>query len=283
MCVAVKQGVVIVTKKKTLQLHMYSLVDGALVRSVHGRGFTYGTYEAVCVTPDGDSVLVIELNTNRVTEMRVSDGAWTRYVGRGILMEPQNVDCNANVIVVSEACHRISVFGWIDGCARAQFSSYGYGAAQVEYPMGLRLLADGAGVVVADSGNDRLCLFRLSGEFVTTLGSYEQGILLPTDVLECASSNEFIVANRHYLNKLVKLSQDGTITEQYHHTGNDDNARFRPSTLASLPNGGCAVHDYDSGRVHLLMDNCARVAWMRACAVYAPRTWTKHPCTTADE
>ncbi len=227
MCVALKHGLVIVSEYKGdgySLLHMHSLADGSLVRRIgrKGNGKRQFNFDCggLCVSPDGDSVLVAEKYNNRVQQVRIVDGSWVRFVGRGMLSKPDFVDCNGDVIAVSEACHRISVLSWADGIVRAQFGSYGSGPGQLKYPHGLRLLADGSGVVVVDNNNHRLCVFTLSGEFVAAVGSEEQGLNWPYDVLECASDGSFIVANWGSHN-LVKLSRDGAKVGVYGERGSE--------------------------------------------------------------
>ncbi len=90
-------------------------------------------------------------------------------------------------------------------------------------------------------------VFRLSGEFVAAVGSREQGLYLPCDVLECASDGSFIVANANGHN-LVKLSRDGAKVEVYGKRG-DGNGEFNePTALAALPDGGVVVREWDGAR-----------------------------------
>jgi sugar lactone lactonase YvrE len=115
-----------------MELYMYSLADGSLVRKIGGAGSGKGQFNlflgGLCVSPDGDSVLVAEYWNKRVQQVRIVDGSWVRFVGEGLLGEPEYVDCNADVIVVSEeGLHRISVLSWADGSVRAQFGSDGSG------------------------------------------------------------------------------------------------------------------------------------------------------------
>jgi hypothetical protein len=145
-------------------------VDGSLVRSMGssgaGRGqFNFG-HGGLCVSADGDSVLVAEYYNNRVQEVRMGDGSWVRFVGEGVLDTPQQVDCNDDVMVVSESCHRISVLSWSDGVVLKQFGSRGRGAGQLNIPSGLRILGDGSGLLVVYSYNHRVCVFTLEGVFV---------------------------------------------------------------------------------------------------------------------
>ncbi len=252
MCVALKHGLVIVVDDSTMQLHMHSLADGSLVRSIGSKGSGKGQFNwywgGLCVSPDGDSVLVAERHNDRVQQVRIVDGSWVRFIGEGLLNWPELVDCNADVIVVSETgLHRISVLSWADGSARAQFGSEGSGPGQLNGPSGVRLLADGSGVVVADFNNNRLCVFTLSGEFVAAVGCWEQGLSFPHDVLECASDGSFIVANWDGHN-LVKLSRDGVNLGVYGERGGGDGEFNRPSALAALPDGGMVVREDNGAR-----------------------------------
>ncbi len=260
MCVAPKHGLVIVSEIPGIsrggsRLHMYSLADGSLVRTIGSEGSGRGQFKFVlgglCVSPDGDSVLVAEHDNDRVQQVRIVDGSWVRFVGKGVLTEPGFVDCNAAVIAVSEGCHRISVLSWADGSVRAQCGRYGRGPGQLDWPWGIRLLADGSGLVVADHGNNRLCVFALSGEFVAAVGSEKQGLKGPCDVLECASDGSFIVANWH-CTYLAKVSRDGTVAVYHMFDSSSDSgdSEFNiPSALAVIPDGGLVVREYGGQRV----------------------------------
>jgi hypothetical protein len=266
MCVSVKHGLVIVSGDN--KLHLHSLATGApLAMTVVKKGFfsdkiavenkTFGSNGSgkgqfnfacggLCVSPDGDSVLVAEYHNNRVQQVRIVDGSWVRFVGAGVLKWPQYVDCNADVIVVSEGIHRISVLSWADGSGMARFGSYGSGPGRLDEPHGVRLLADGSGLVVADGLNYRLCVFRLSGEFVAAVGSREQGLYGPNDVLECTSDGSFIVAN-HWGHSLAKISRDvpGTV---YGVRGSGNGEFDHPTALAALPDGGLVVREWLGNR-----------------------------------
>jgi hypothetical protein len=272
ICVVVPHGLVVVSDHNANKLHMYSLINGTLIRSIGSKKDGKGQFRlgcgGLCVSPDGDSVLVAEYHNNCVQQVRIVDGSWVRFVGKGVLESPQYVDCNAAVIAVSEWYHRISVLSWADGSVRAQFGSYGSGPGQLDRPCGVRLLADGSGVVVADLDNHRLCVFTLSGEFVTAVGSEEQGLSKPSDVLECASDGSFIVANFHG-DSFIKVSRNGVHFDVYCKQGSGDGEFNHPTALAALPNDGCLVVDSGNRRVQYLARLHARLAWMRACACSA--------------
>jgi hypothetical protein len=156
------------------------------------------------------------------------------------------------------------VLSWADGSVRAQFGSDGSGPGQLLWPRGIRLLADGSGVVVVDHSNHRLCVFALSGEFVAAVGNRQQGLDYPRDVLERVSDSSFIVINLYY-HRLVKLSQAGVKTGVFGKKG-DGNGEFNfLSALATLPNDGCLVVDYNNQRVQHLAHLHAKLTWMRAC------------------
>jgi tripartite motif-containing protein 71 len=269
VCVALKHGLIIVSSQPGL-LCMYSLDDGSLVRSVGKWGDGKGHFNINCgglsVSPDGDSVLVAEYWNERVQEVLISDGAWVRFVGTRVLAQPEYVDCNADVIAVSESCNHINVFAWHDGTLLTQFGSSGSGPGQLGDPCGIRLLADGSGLIVADSNNDRLCVFGLTGEPVSTIGSKEQGLNYPYDVLECASDGGFIVANCGSYN-LVKVSSAGDVLDTHGTCGSDDDAFNGPTALTMLPDGGLAVRD-DLG-CYVFRGRQLRATWIVACVTVA--------------
>jgi hypothetical protein len=272
ICVAVKHGLIIVSAEQTKQLRMYSLSDGSLVRTIGGRGRGKGQFDfffgGLCVSPDGDSVLVADKNNSRVQQVRIVDGSWVRFVGEGVLDKPQYVDCNADVIAVSESpCHRISVLSWADGSVRARFGGYGGGPGQLQHPRGVRLLADGSGLVVADSWNHQLCVFTLSGGFVAAVGNKEQGMNSPLDVLECVSDGSFIVAN--YLGypgpgsrNLIKVGRDGVKVGMFGKNGGDGEL-YQPTALAALPDGGLLVRGCNG--LSIIRDQCHRLQWIGLC------------------
>jgi hypothetical protein len=268
MCVALKHGLVIVVVNNTMQLRMYALADWSLVRTIGGRGRGKGRFNfcrgGLCVSPDGDSVLVAERGNNRVQQVRIVDGSWVRFVGEGVLEKPQCVDCNADVIAVSEWIDRISVFSWADGSVRARFGGYGGGPSQLKHPRGVRLLADGSGLVVADYANHRLCVFTLSGEFVAAVGSREQGLCLPCDVLECVSDGSFVVAN-YGSDNLIKLRRDDIKVEADGKRGIGNGEFSNPTSLAALSGSAMLVRHCDGSRCSIFRDQRHRLEWIGVC------------------
>jgi tripartite motif-containing protein 71 len=269
ICVSGPHGLVVVSDCNAKQLFMYSLIDGTLIRSTGSKGSGKGQFDfrngGLCVSPDGDSVLVAEFHNRRVQEVRIVDGSWVRFIGIGVLKKPEYVDCNADVIAVSETTkNRIRVLSWADGSARARLGSHGSGPGKVKWPCGVRLLADNSGVVVADFWNDRLCVFTLSGELAAAVGNSDQESQYQRDVLECSTDGSYIAANFNH--SLVKFSQAGVKTGVFGKEG-DGNGEFNfPSALAALSNDGCLVVDSGNRRVQYLAHLRSRLAWMRACS-----------------
>jgi hypothetical protein len=269
VCVAAKHGLVVMStdskRSGCCQLRMYSLGDGSLVRSIGSLGsgngqFNYGLGR-LCVSPDGDSVLVAEEFNQRVQQVRIVDGSWVRFFGEGVLSRPEYVDCNAEVVVVSDNWHGITVLSWADNSLRGHIGSYHDGLLGcLDTPLGVRLLGDGSGVVVADAFSDRLCVFTLGCDFVAEVGSFEQGLDGPHDVLECVLDGGFNVVN--YMNAhVVKLSGSGIQVGVFNNGGE----LAWPTAVAALPDGGMVMLDCDGTRCSIIRDRCHRLHWIGLC------------------
>ena len=190
MAVDVSRGLVIVSGYKDMHLHMYSLTKGTLVRSVGGLGSGKGQFNwgagGLCMTPRG-TLLVADRENMRLQEVSVDDGSWVRFVGEGVLEKPNFVHCSESVIAVSESnIHRVVLLSSGDGALLAQF-----GDDLLRWPCGLRVLADGTGVVVADKEHSRLCFLSLTGECVQSLPVRKR----PVDVVECDGGRSYVIAN----------------------------------------------------------------------------------------
>ena len=272
ICVSGPHGLVVVSDCNAKQLFIYSLIDGTLIRSTGSKGSGKGQFDfrngGLCVSPDGDSVLVAESRNNRVQEVRLVDGSWVRFAGEGVLDKPEFVDCNTHTIAVSESGnHRISMLSWADGSMRAQFGSLGCGSGQLLYPRGVRLLANNSGVAVADCSNNRLCVFTLHGEFVAAMGSTEPGLNHPSDVLERASDASYVVADRGRCSLFFKTEirkESGVTAKLYCRRVSGQGKINNLNTLAKLPNDGCVALGVE--RIYQLAHLQARLAWMCGCA-----------------
>ena len=203
---AVRGVVVVSTFCGDSKLYVYSLADGSLVRSFGGKGTGKGQFDwyfgGLCTTPRG-TLLVADSYNNRVQEVSLDDGSWVRFVGEGVLQEPNYVHCSESVIAVSETReHRLTLLSWMDGSLLARFGGEGSTDGRLKAPRGLRLLASGGGVVVADKENNRLCIFSTTGAFLRSLPAGRD----PCDVAECDGGTSFVVANAGAVHTLSKVS-----------------------------------------------------------------------------
>jgi hypothetical protein len=265
MCVSLKHGLVIVSDYSKQQLILYSLADGSLVRTIGGEGRGKGhflfTAGGLCVSPDGDSVLVAEDVNDRVQQVLLTEqSSFVRFVGEEVLNSPQYVDCNYDFIAVSAPiCCCISVLSW-EGDLIFQFGSCGGGPTKLRYPRGLRLLKGRKpAVVVADRMNHRVCVFKLFGELLAEVRSSKHGSDTPCDVQQ-TENGDFVVANFGGHN-LVKLSRDGMKIGTYSEQGGD---RSTPIALAALTDGGMVVREKDK-RFQVFHDCTFRVNWIAVC------------------
>ncbi len=277
LCVSLKYGLVVVSDINSSQLHVYLLGDGSLVRTIgshgSGKGQFHFSFGGLCTSPGGDSVLVAECNNDRVQEVRILETDDTsrciRLVGVGVLRWPEYVDCNADFIVVSGGCYRMmSVLSWRTGDCVSQFGRYGGGGGpgQLIRPCGVRLLVGcpTTRLVVADSGNHRLCVFRLSGEFVGALESTGRVLNIPCDVL--VEGGSFVFVN-FGTDNVVKMSSAGEVVGVYGGTTIPGERGFNePISLAALPDGGMVIRERAGCRFQVFSGLACRALWIALCA-----------------
>ena len=239
LAVDLARGVVVVSGCEDMQLYVYSLKDGTLIRSFGGQGSDpceFNWDEAgLCLTCRG-TLLVAECDNQRLQEINIDFGGHVRFVGERVLEKPDYVDCNAAVIAVSETeRHCVTLLSWTDGSLLTRFGSEGSGDGQLGYCRGLRLLADGTGVVVADQDNDRICVFSTSGAFIRSLAAGK----CPNDVVEVDGGASFIVTN-YTDGVLTKVPADGSGGKgvPFGCNGNGDGEFDWPVTLAVVPDAG---------------------------------------------
>lgn len=272
ICVSLKHGLVVVSDFHAMQLYVYSLVDGTLVRIIggknaHGESQFIFSMCGLCITPGGDTVLVPEYHRDRLQEVRVvgAEDHFLRFIGEGTLDKPQFVDCNDKVIVVAEWCHRISVLSWITGCLVAHIGREDSPKTPL-LPYGLRLLDNGNELVVVDCGTDQLCVFRLSGELVHVMDAKAQATA-PQDILQCSGGFivSYIASQSGML--LVRMSRDGAVVE-VHGAIHDVVLNFHyREFMSALPDGGLVVRETGCARYSVFLGLDLRVAWMQLCCV----------------
>ena len=249
VCVSVVEGLIVTGDSKDMTLHMFALSDGSAVRVVGGLGDGEGRFNwnrgGLCVSPDGHDVLVAESDNRRLQQVRIADGAHVRFLGRGgPLRCPEYVDCNADVVAVSngQPAHTVTLLAWDTGVVRAQLGGMGTGDGQLLFPHGVRVLRDGAHVVVADTDNHRLSVFDVDGAFVRTMHA---GVSAPHDVVEVDGG--FLVVNWGF-HDVVKLSTRGWLQGRCGRKGLAHGEFTRPSGVALLPGGGVVVREWGACR-----------------------------------
>ncbi len=159
----------------------------------------------VWVAPD-DHVFIADRSNNRVQVLTPALD-FHAFVGVGQLSCPVGVCADDDVVAVSEefSAHRISVFSRCDGGLLRRFGSRGSGDGQLQYPAGLCFLSGHRHVAVADTGNHRVSLFSVDGEFIRHVGV---GKLKHPSGVACSAFDEIVVADwGHY--RVVVFSASG--------------------------------------------------------------------------
>ena len=272
MCVvSARGGEVVVTDRRRRRVDVFSVTSGSLLRSLPDR-FAFGT-GGVCTTRR-DTVLLAEDGADRVVELEVGDGSCVRIVGDGVLARPQYVACDDDAIAVSEAGNTVAVLRWSDGSLRTRLGGWRPGGgggvggpAAFAHPAGLRLLPDGAGVVVADHWGHRVVVAAFDGTVTAEINQ----IPFPNDVVVTAEG-ELLVAGFGG-NELLRATVGGAVVDTFgrHSHGRGDDAtrtafHHPPYALALLPGGGLVVRTPQSFQV-------GDVLWCSRDGVVSANVW----------
>lgn len=261
-------SLIVVSNSKEGTLSTYSLIEGAtmfsLMETFGGRGagklqfeFEYDmSYGGWICFAEPDCILVAEFGNDRVQLVDVLAKEHKRFYGVGVLSGPRGVAYCPSFIAVSESkpapasSSRITLLNH-DGAVLRSFAEHGTGPGQLQTPFGLRITADERSVVVADSGNHRICRFHASsGAFDCVIGSRAQGLERPTDVEITAAG--YYIANGGK-NNLVLLSLDPDERPRVIGKAGKAHGDFqRPSALAMVPEVGLIVRDSGNTRIQVL-------------------------------
>ena len=217
----------------------------------------------MCLTPWGTLLVADEFN-HRVAEVDpdTNGRTFTRVLGVGTLARPRFVHCNRRVLAVSQQDSVVVVLSLAHGSVQARLGPKHLGTAL--YPCGLRLLADGGGLVVGDNGAGHVLLFSTDG----TTAPLAHGLACPIDVVECDGGTAFLVAELHG-NGIAKVSRaDGNVIERFACGSEADDGRMvmGPSALALLPDGTLVVRMLDAQRVEVFTSLVLRMAWLALAA-----------------
>jgi hypothetical protein len=155
-------------------------------------------------TDSKPTLLVADAGNDRVMELDMSTVARVNGAPQVLGFLCEGSGCRPRA--VATCATMIAVVGWADAAAGDHFvilfdaksrkgmrrlglgHDQGRADGRLLGPLGVCFTNDGAFVVVADSHNDRVVLFRSTGEFVKSLvgrkGEFTDGVLFPADVAE---------------------------------------------------------------------------------------------------
>ncbi len=176
-------------------IHEFSLVDLDWSRlhlvGEEGDGrLQFRSPRQVWVAPT--DVFVADCDNDRVQVLTPRLG-FRGFIGVGQLDSPAGVCANDDVVVVSELRkHRITVFQRDDGAVMRRFGSRGSGNGQLGTPCGLCFMSGDRHIAVADSSNDRVCVFGIDGEFIRHVGL---DVLKGPTGVACSAVDELVVAD----------------------------------------------------------------------------------------
>ncbi|MFZ2033909.1 MAG: NHL repeat-containing protein [Candidatus Dormiibacterota bacterium] len=144
-------------KKRVVQL----LDSGTSVSWVGTFGSGLNQPSGVAVDPATHNVFVSDFAGDDVIEFS-SAGTRIATIGGGTLQNPADVVLDGTYIYVSDSkLNQVLVFNESDGTLVSTFGGTGSGAAQFNSPIGLAL--SGGNLYVADSGNDRISEWCVTG------------------------------------------------------------------------------------------------------------------------
>lgn len=157
-------------------IRLYSLPDGDCIRTIGGPGDGPGQFygpRKLCFGPNGN-LLVAENDNRRIQEVTVM-GDHVRFVGDGVIQGlTQGVAASASHIAcvgIGSNAAKVRVFDFATGDFLHSFGENGSREGQLSSCWGLRFTLDGTHILIADSGNNRLPLFTVSGDFVKTVST----------------------------------------------------------------------------------------------------------------
>jgi DNA-binding beta-propeller fold protein YncE len=181
-------------------IHEISAVDGSLRRVIgsEGRGpLQFREPYDLCIASDG-FVFVADYVNNRV-QVLTPTLDFHRFIGEGQLSGPSVVCASADVIVVVDsdyasymAEHHVSVFDRGDGALLRRFAPSGRADGQLTAPGGLCFMPGHLHVAVAESGNSRVSVFNVDGEFIRHVGV---GVLNRPTGVAASAFDELVVTD----------------------------------------------------------------------------------------
>jgi hypothetical protein len=179
----------------------------------------------------------------------------------GLIEGPRGVAARGSLVAVSafisgdSGCHVVHLFEGSGTNWRPLrkigdlFRSPGGADGQLCTPSGLRFTGDGAGLVLADTGNNRLSLFRVAdGSFVRHIA---EDLSDPRDVEECEGGWLLACYEAHV--EFVGVGGDGvhTVRARLGTQGTGVGHFAGPTALALVPGLGLVVREWDNKRIQV--------------------------------
>jgi hypothetical protein len=210
-----------------------------------------------------DTLLVCDGCNHRIVETTAT-GAFKRAIKFPGFVHPYGVAyCARGDVIAVSYVHTVVLMRYVCKSLVVQLGHThirGSGDGQLFYPRGVRFTADGSCLLVADSGNHRVCKFNATdGTFMCHVATKEaHGIEMPMDVIE-SEDGGIAVACRGGV--VVVNDNEATLVRS------SDNG-FRPLSLFST-GGDTWVNETSNahGRV-VIADSwytSLRCAWVSAC------------------
>ncbi|XP_066939256.1 tripartite motif-containing protein 2-like isoform X3 [Macrobrachium rosenbergii] len=178
---------VLITDKWKHCIHVFD-TDGKFIRQLGRKGKGYGHFSSPeGIATDRHGRIYVADTCNHRVQILDSDGVFLREVGvvssetlgdgqrytKSEFNEPTGVAASldgSKVYVADAGNHRIKVFNGLTGERELMFGSRGKHKGQFESPESIVVDAEGF-MLIGDSGNGRVQVFRPNGNFVRFLGS----------------------------------------------------------------------------------------------------------------
>ncbi len=131
-----------------------------------------------------------------------------------------------------------------------------FGGGELDSPHDVAFAPDGR-LLVADTGNDRIAVFEVSGTEGRLVGSWSDGMDSPEGVVAAANGLVFVTnASGHDLLAL----RDGKVAAKAGRRGEGPNAYVRPHDVDLGPDGRLYVSDPGNNRIQVLEKNLGYVS-----------------------
>ena len=158
---------------------------------------------ALCIATNRDGDVIVSDYVVHSLFVYAHDGSFIRRIcsASGGFNHPAFICCDplGNIIVSDTNNDTVQVFG-PDGHFRHQFGKSGCGRGELRQPFGVA--TDGETILVADSGNRRLQLFSMTGEWRGVLESKDDALSQPRGIAVTGDGHVLVAdRNNHCIKK----------------------------------------------------------------------------------